>query len=92
MAEKKVNTTKTMAAKSVTDAELQKEIDKAKATFDGAKTVKVSIPALLAKNIGATLPLVINGVRIVLPVDGSENEVPEPYAKLLKKYMENLKN
>lgn len=86
----KVNTTSNINEPQVTEAQLEKQVKEAAMALREEKKVKVSIPKALAKNIGATLPLGINGAMIVLPVDGSEHEVPAPYKKLLDEYLNNL--
>lgn len=92
MAEKKMNTTANINAPQVSEVELNQQIKAAAAALREEKKVKVSIPKAFAKNIGPTLPLGINGAMIVLPVDGTEHEVPAPYKALLDEYLNNLTN
>lgn len=92
MAEKNINTTTSVKAKEVTDKELEAQVKKAAAAVKDTKKEKISIPTVLQRHIGATLPLSINGVPIVVPVDGKEYEIPAPYAVLLREYLEALKN
>jgi hypothetical protein len=86
----KVNTSKTMANVELSQADLERQIKDAAIILREEKKVKVSIPKALQKSIGLTLPLGINGAMIVLPVDGSEHEVPAPYKALLNDYLANL--
>lgn len=87
------NTTKTVTEKRETaEAELTKQVKEAAVRLGAEKKVKVSIPKALEKNIGPTLPLGINGVQIVLPVNGKEYEIPAPFKPILDEYLENLKS
>jgi hypothetical protein len=85
------NTTKSLTEGQVTDKELQAQIKKAADVFKSEKLVNVSVPKTFEKYTGPTLPIGINGVFIVLPVDGSEHPVPESFAKHLKEYLNNYK-
>jgi hypothetical protein len=87
----KANTTKSMSEPQVSDKELQKQITNAAAVFKDEKKVKVSIPQAFQKHIGPTLPVGVNGVFIVLPVDGKEYEINETHAQHLKDYLNNYK-
>lgn len=86
----KTNTSKNIEAAQVTEAQLEMQVKQAAKALMDEKLVKVSIPKALARTIGLTLPLGINGAMIVLPVDGSEHEVPAPFKKLLDDYLANL--
>lgn len=85
-----VNTTKSITGKRVSDSELQAEIKAAAKLLTDEVKVKVSIPKSYEKFIGETLFLSINGVHIVLPVDGSAHEIPETFADQLREYLNNL--
>ena len=86
-----VNTTKSVAkAQETAVKELDAQIKAALTQLKSEKTVKVSIPKAFASSIGPTLPLGINGVMIVLPVDGKDYEVPAPFSALLKEYLDNI--
>jgi hypothetical protein len=85
-----VNTTKTVGQSKVTDADLQKQIEKLGGTFKGEKKRKVSIPKALIPQLGTELFFGINGVSIVIPVDGKSHEIPETFADHVEKYLENL--
>jgi hypothetical protein len=88
-----VNTTKSTATlKETAIRDLEKQVKDAAAALKAEKLVKVSIPKALEKNIGPTLLLGINGVQIVLPVDGKEYEVPAPFKAHLTEYIDNLKS
>lgn len=84
------NTTESLLKPQVNDKELQDQINKAALVFKGEKKVKVSIPKALEKHLGPTLPIGVNGVFIVLPVDGSTHEINETHADHLKDYLANL--
>lgn len=87
-----VNTTKSATTlKETAVRELDNQIKVAAKALKSEKLVKASIPKAFEKNIGPTLPLGINGVQIVLPVDGKEYEIPASFKKLLNEYIDNLK-
>lgn len=86
-----VNTTKSVkAAQETAVKDLEASIKLAAAQLKAEKLVKVSIPKAFAASIGPTLPLGINGVMLVLPVDGKDYEVPAPFSGLLKDYLDNI--
>jgi hypothetical protein len=88
-----VNTSKSTAeAKETAIKDLEKQVKQAAEQLKAEKLVKVSIPKALEKHIGPTLLLGINGVQVVLPVDGKEYEVPAPFKKNLDEYLENLQS
>lgn len=88
-----VNTTKsTQAAKEVAIKDLDKQVKDAALRLNAEKLVKVSIPKALEKYIGPTLYLGIQGVSLVLPVDGKSYEVPSPFAANLAEYLDNLQS
>ena len=87
-----VNTTKSTTIKETAIKDLEKQVKDAAAALNAEKLVKVSIPKVLEKNIGPTLYLGIQGVSIVLPVDGKEYEVPAPFKAHLTAYIDNLKS
>lgn len=86
-----VNSTKSMVEPKVNDKELQDQIKKAAELFKKEKLVEVSIPRTFEKYTGPTLPIGINGVFIVLPVDGSKHKIPETFAKHLQDFLNNHK-
>ena len=86
-----VNTTKSATqAKETAEKDLEKQVKEAAARLNSEKLVKVSVPKAFEKAIGPTLLLGINGVQIVLPVNGEEYEVPAPYKAHLKAYLDNI--
>jgi hypothetical protein len=87
-----VNTTKSIGAKEIAEKDLEKQVKDAALALKSEKLVKVSIPKAFEKNIGPVLPLGINGVMLVLPVDGKEYEVPAPFKALLNDYIDNLQS
>lgn len=86
-----VNSTASMKGKAVSDAELSKDVEKAKKAFEKDKLVKTSIPAVLQAKLGANLFVGVNGVSITVPVDGEEYEVPETFANHIKQTLKDLK-
>lgn len=86
-----VNTTKSVkAAQDTAVKELETQVKMAAKQLQAEKLVKVSIPKAFAASLGPTLPLGINGVMLVLPVDGKDYEVPAPFSTLLKDYLDNI--
>lgn len=84
------NTSASLKAAPVKDADFQRDLDKAKQYFAGEKLVKRKINATFAQKLGSTLPMSINGVILVLPVDGTQFEIPETFAKNLDEFLANL--
>jgi hypothetical protein len=87
-----VNTTKAVTSGEVNEKELQKQIEAAAKALGTEKKVFVSIPKNFLKHTGPTVLFGINGVQIVLPVDGKEYEVPFPFKALVQDYVNNLTN
>ena len=88
-----INTTKSASqVKETAIRDLEKQIKDAAAALKSEKLVKASIPKALEKHIGPTLPIGLNGVMIVLPVDGKDYEIPAPFKAILNDYLENLKS
>lgn len=86
-----VNTTKSInEVPETTVQELEAQVKKAAEMLKGEKLVEVSIPKHYVKSIGPTLPLGINGVMLVLPVDGTKHQIPKSYKDLLEEYLNNL--
>lgn len=85
-----VNSTKTVGQSKVTDADLQKQIANLGEQFKGEKKRKVSIPKALVPQLGTEIFFGINGVGIVIPVDGKSHEIPETFATHVEQYLENL--
>jgi predicted secreted protein len=87
-----VNTSKSLKenAKETAEKDLQKQVEQAAATLKAEKLVKVSIPKSFEKFVGPTVPFGINGVMIVLPVDGQDYEVPAPYKQLVKDFIDSV--
>lgn len=88
-----VNTTKsTQSMQATAIKELEKQVKEAAQRLNAEKLVKVSIPKALERHIGPTLLIGINGVQIVLPVDGKDYEVPAPFKAQLNEYLDNLQS
>lgn len=88
-----INTSKSMggqAVKEVAIKDLEKSIKDSAEKLKAEKMVKVSIPKAFEKFVGPTVPFGINGVMIVLPVDGQEYDVPLPYKEHVKAFIDNL--
>lgn len=93
MAEEKVNTTESIKnGKQVTAASLDAEMKNAAKILgsDKVKKVAVTVPKYLEKRLGKTVPIVINGARITVPV-GKKVSIPEPYAEVLNASLNELK-
>ena len=86
------NTTETITKpKKKTSAELSAETKKALDKMKTGKHVKVSIPTILQKQLGALHFVQVNGVALNIPVDGEDHSVPEPHAIQVKQMLKNLK-
>jgi len=91
MTNKKINTTKTMLeAASLTDAELKAVSKRAEIAFGKQKVVDFSIPPAFQKNIGTELFIAVNGVHVVIPVDGKPHPIPEVLAKHGQQMINNI--
>ena len=87
-----VNTTKSAAAQKETAIkDLENQVKNAAQALKLEKLVKASVPKAFEKHIGPTLPLGLNGVMLVLPVDGKEYDIPAPFKTILNEYLDNLK-
>lgn len=87
--------TKTNTTKSITSAEtehqsIKESLEQARAKFKDEKAVEVSVPKSFEKSIGKTLFIGINGVHIVLPVDGTKHKIPQSFAEHLSEYLNGL--
>jgi hypothetical protein len=88
-----VNTSKSMGgqtAKETAQKDLEKQVKDAANILMSEKLVKVSIPKGYEKFVGPTVPFGINGVMIVLPVDGQDYDVPLPYKEHVKAFLDNI--
>jgi hypothetical protein len=87
-----VNTTKTMKenVKETAERDLELQVKEAANRLNAEKLVKVSIPKNYEKFVGPTVPFGINGVMIVLPVDGKDYEVPAPFKEHIKAFLDNV--
>lgn len=72
-------------------AEIEASLEASLKAFKDEKTVSISIPKNLQDRVGQTVPFMINGVRIVLPVDGSKNDVPTTFADHIREYLDNVR-
>lgn len=86
-----VNSTASMKASSVSDAELKKQTEKAQKAFEKEKLVTVSVPSAFEPKLGKNWFIGVNGVSITIPVDGEDHEVPEVFARHIKQALKNLK-
>lgn len=84
------NTFKSLNASPIKDADFQRDLEVAMKKFDGEKKVKRKINPSIAQKVGSTLPMSINGVTLVLPVDGTQFEIPETFAAHLDEWLANL--
>jgi hypothetical protein len=88
-----VNTSKTLngqAAKELTQKDLEAQVKEAAERLKSEKMVKVSIPKGYEKFVGPTVLFGINGVQIVLPVDGKEYDVPFPFKEHVQAFLDSV--
>jgi hypothetical protein len=91
MAEKNINSTKSVnEAKSLSDKELNEQIEKLGLVFKNEKKRTIAIPVHYQKHVGPTWFVGINGVSMNIPVDGQKYEIPETFADHLQEAMNNL--
>lgn len=84
------NTSESLKKAPLKDADFQRDLEAAMKKFAGEKKVKRKLNAALAQKVGSTLPVCINGVTLVVPVDGTQFEVPESFAAHLDEWQANL--
>ena len=88
-----VNTSKSIngqAEKATSLQDLEKQVKEAAEKLKSEKLVKVSIPKGYEKFVGPTVLFGLNGVQIVLPVDGKEYEVPLPYKEHVQAFLDSV--
>jgi hypothetical protein len=88
-----VNTSKSMngqAAKELSQKDLEKQVKEAAERLMSEKMVKVSIPKGYEKFVGPTVLFGINGVQIVLPVDGKDYDVPLPFKEHVQAFLDSV--
>ena len=88
----KTNTTSTVngGKKEKLDAELKRDVEKAKEKFSGEPLVPFAVPKALEKYIGTTLFISVNGVYVNVPVDGETHQIPKTLAEHGQEYLKNL--
>jgi hypothetical protein len=72
------------AGSKFTEAEFQHELKQVAKVLGDMPTKTISIPKQMAPTIGETLPAIINGVRIGVPVNGESYEIPEAFYEVIK--------
>ena len=73
-----------VGGRQITEAEVKRELNEAAAKLEGMKKKSISIPKQMAPILGETLPAMINGVQIRVPVDGESYDIPEAYYEIIK--------
>lgn len=76
--------------RQITEAEVKRELDYAAQQLSGMKKKSISIPKQMAPILGETLPAMINGVQIRVPVDGESYEIPEAYYEIIKESLKTI--
>jgi hypothetical protein len=71
------------AGSKFTEAEFQNELKEVARVLGEMPTKNISIPKQMAATVGETLPALINGVRIGVPVNGETYEIPEPFYDII---------
>lgn len=91
MSTKNINTTKSMTeAGALTDAELKRITKAAEVAFGKQKQVEISVPIGLQKALGTEFYVGVNGVGVVIPVDGKTYKIPEVLAKHAQRMINRL--
>lgn len=54
------------------------------------KQVEVSISPMYRPHFGNTMPVLVNGVGIYVPIDGQQYKVPETFAAIIKERISNI--
>jgi hypothetical protein len=77
---------------AMTQTQMDAEVRKLGKEFEKQKKVKRKINKAFQKRLGKTHYIGINGVGVVVPVDGTQFELPESFAEHLDEYLANLSN
>jgi hypothetical protein len=78
------------AGSKFTEAEFQRELDQVARVLGEMPTKTISIPKQMAATVGESLPAIINGVKIVVPVNGESYEIPEPYYNIIMNSLKTI--
>lgn len=78
--------------KPMTQAQMDAEVRKLGEEYAKQKKVKRRINKAFSKRLGKTHYIGINGVGVVVPVDGTEFEIPQIFADHLDEYLAELSN
>lgn len=79
-----INTANDAGGNKMTEAQMAREEQDVAKILGEMKYVTVSIPKQFIPMLGESLPCFINGAKIVVPVDGEDHEIPEPYLEVIK--------
>jgi len=86
-----VKSTKQLVQDSVAaDALIQTKVNNFRQRLAKEPTTKIRIAPAYKPYLGSKCQVIINGVAIVIPVDGSMVEVPEPYAAEMYRRMAGI--
>lgn len=81
MSEQNINTTESVKeaqkGKKPTKADIEKSITKYESVLGKQKVMKLSIPKAMSSVLQNPLFVSVNGVSMVIPIDGEEHWIPE---------------
>ena len=76
---KNINTSATLKQSTKSEAELQKDLEKANASIKGSKMVEILIPEAYRAAFGDPMEFSVNGVPVEIPLN-KKVKVPEAHA------------
>lgn len=83
---KKINTSATLKQSTKSEAELQKDLERANAKVKGSKMVEIIIPEAYRAAFGDPLEFSVNGVPVAIPLN-KKIKVPEAHAAHAQRLM-----
>jgi hypothetical protein len=78
------------AGNKITDAQMEHELKQVQAQLGKMKKKNIMIPKQMADKVGTVIPAWINGVRINVPVNGKDQEIPEAYHEIIVNSLQTI--
>ena len=91
------STTTARANKAALNNKLEMQVDdlqtkrrKLADRYKAEKQVEVSISPMYRPYFGNTMPVLVNGIGIYVPINGQQYKVPETFAAIIKERISNI--
>lgn len=78
------------AGNKITDAQMEHELKQVQIQLGKMKKKNIMIPKQMADKVGTVIPAWINGVRINVPVNGKDQEIPEAYHEIIVNSLQTI--